>query len=135
MDPASNVPQSLKPIIPFVRHAYQLEKHDPVMSYFCRCFAAQEGIQLRSAHPDNETKKFLLSLMDQLEQSKGKLGPRIEQGQAHVLKFATTVFQTADDEDRAGKSNKYGGFSLSFTFPSAEILPKASLPLHSSLTY
>ncbi len=38
------------------------------MSYYCRYYALQEGINLRSAHPnDPEIKKYLIAQMETLE--------------------------------------------------------------------
>lgn len=54
----------LKKISPFLNHAKTLENADPIMSYFCRYYAVQEGIKLK---PDPETKKILFSEMDKLE--------------------------------------------------------------------
>ena len=74
----SNIPPAMKSIAPFLRNARQLEKVDPIMSYYCKqkymlsliniylglYYAVQNGIKFRS---DDASKKFLLSLMDSLE--------------------------------------------------------------------
>jgi len=109
MDQASNLPASMKPLVPFLKHSQQLEKADPIMSYYCKCYAAQLGIRIRSSNPDDSSKKFLLSLMDQLEQQKSNIGSRLDEpgfGKTHVEKFALKVFHLADEEDLSGKANK-----------------------------
>jgi len=116
-----NPPPSLKQIAPFLKHAHQLEKHDPIMAYYCRYYAVQEGIHLRGSHPDEETKRFLIGLMDQLEKTKQQLGNTLDVpdfGEKHVKAFALRVFQMADDQDRAGNadSNTAKNFYASFQF-------------------
>ncbi len=62
-----NPPVLLKPIIPYLKHAEQLEKVDPLVAYFCLYHAINSGVKLRQTKPDEETKKYLLKLMDQLD--------------------------------------------------------------------
>jgi len=67
----NNLPSSLKPIHPYLIHGNQLEKHDPLMSYYCRLYGLQEGMKLGN---QPEIKRFLLSLMEILEKQKNKFG-------------------------------------------------------------
>lgn len=32
---AAPLPPALKPLVPFTKHAQQLEKHDAIMAYYC----------------------------------------------------------------------------------------------------
>lgn len=102
-------PSSLKGLVPYLKHAAQLKRHDPIMSYYCHCYAVQKGIELRSAKPDEENKRFLLGLMDELEKDKQTLGDKLKEPgmQAdYVERFAFKVFLLADDEDRAGNATR-----------------------------
>lgn len=61
------------------------------------------GIKLRSTSPDDGTKKFLIQIMDQLEQQKVQLGAKVEDSssaQTHCQNFALRVFKLADDEGK-----------------------------------
>lgn len=103
------MPGILAKLGPFIKHAEQLENRDPIMSYYCRYYAVQEGIKMRASNPDEESKKVLLELMDQLEKQKERLADKVEdpeKGEIYVQNFALRVFKMADDEDRAGLANK-----------------------------
>eukprot|EP01129_Flabellula_baltica_P009198 TRINITY_DN371_c0_g1_i2.p1 TRINITY_DN371_c0_g1~~TRINITY_DN371_c0_g1_i2.p1 ORF type:complete len:452 (-),score=114.50 TRINITY_DN371_c0_g1_i2:12-1367(-) len=75
-----------------------------------RCYAVEQGIQLREQHGDqsDDTKRFLLGMMDQLDQEKSKLSAQLNSvdKKEYILNFAVKVFKIADDEDRAGGTNK-----------------------------
>lgn len=68
---------------------------------------------LRTGYPRTpENDAFLMALFDQLEDEKAILAPTHPAltddgaGRAYVLQFASRIFLTADDEDRAGKATK-----------------------------
>lgn len=85
--------------------------------YAGKYYVVQEGIKLRSGGgaTGDDTKKFLLSLMDQLEGQKQALRqsqqqPSVDDEESvkqHITNFALRIFSMADDEDRAGKATKY----------------------------
>eukprot|EP01135_Chromosphaera_perkinsii_P005247 Nk52_evm16s327 gene=Nk52_evmTU16s327 len=112
----TSIPDSLKPLGPFIKHANMFEKKDPIVAYYCRFHVAQEGIKLSKG--DKEGQVYLLGLMDRLEAD--KKNPEIDHealtndivGQAHVEEFAMKLFSHADNEDRAGRANK--GIALTF---------------------
>jgi vacuolar protein sorting-associated protein VTA1 len=103
-----NIPNNLKNLLPYLKHSQILEKKDPIMSYYCKYYVVQEGMKLRTNNPDEKMKKFLSSIIDQLEQQKKKLGNKLNENdnKNYVKNFALKVFQIADDEDRLGKANK-----------------------------
>eukprot|EP01114_Cavostelium_apophysatum_P008280 TRINITY_DN2065_c0_g1_i2.p1 TRINITY_DN2065_c0_g1~~TRINITY_DN2065_c0_g1_i2.p1 ORF type:complete len:368 (-),score=75.81 TRINITY_DN2065_c0_g1_i2:57-1160(-) len=131
---AETPPPSMKPTAPFLVHAQQLEKVDPVMSYYCRYYAVQQGIKLRTANPDNESKKFLISIMDKLEAQKQSLGAKLEEpnmGEPYVQRFALRVFGMADDEDRAGNATKKTALNFYSASQFIEVLTQfGPLPPH-----
>ncbi|XP_070808273.1 vacuolar protein sorting-associated protein VTA1 homolog [Pituophis catenifer annectens] len=103
------LPPQFKPIQHFLRTAQELEKREPVVSYYCRLYAMQTGMKIDSKNP--ECRKFLCKLMDQLEAMKKQLGDNeaITQeivGCAHVENYALKMFLYADNEDRAGQFHK-----------------------------
>lgn len=102
-------PAPLKPILPFIKHAKQLERSDPVMSYYCKLYALQQGIPLIKGMRDDTAKKYLLDLMDEVESEKATLSEILDQEgmtKEYVERFALKVFKFADDEDRSGRANK-----------------------------
>lgn len=102
-------PAPLKPILPFIKHAKQLEGSDPVMSYYCKLYALQQGIPLIKGIRDDQAKKYLLDLMDTLEEEKVSLNDILSQedmNKEYVERFALKVFKFADDEDRSGRAHK-----------------------------
>ncbi|KAK2181582.1 hypothetical protein NP493_391g01007 [Ridgeia piscesae] len=103
------VPASLKPIQHYVKTAVEYDARDPAVSYYCRLYAVQRGMELDKKSPQSRT--FLASLMDVMEQEK-KLNADNEAiqnevvGQAHMENAALQMFLYADNEDRAGKFGK-----------------------------
>ncbi|KAI5451314.1 hypothetical protein NCC49_001909 [Naganishia albida] len=115
--PADSVPAELKPVCEqILRRARELRKADPVMSYWC-CFSAASASMRLPGKRSHEANKFLMNLLDVLEQMKSSLvdpTSGVEHstitdeaaGSAYVENFAMKVFLQADDEDRAGKASK-----------------------------
>ncbi|XP_059144007.1 vacuolar protein sorting-associated protein VTA1 homolog [Physella acuta] len=104
------VPTSLKGVIQkYLRVATEHDKRDPVIAYYCRLYAMQQGMIVDKNSP--EARQFLVSLMDFLEKSKIQLKDEEAVhnelcGQAHVENYALKLFLYADNEDRAGNFNK-----------------------------
>ncbi|CAG5131278.1 unnamed protein product [Candidula unifasciata] len=104
------VPANLKPVVlKYLRVATEHDKRDPVIAYYCRLHAMQQGMAIDKTSP--EARKFLVALMDYLEKSKLQL--KDEEaihnnvcGQAHVENYALKLFLFADNEDRAGRFGK-----------------------------
>ncbi|XP_077443942.1 vacuolar protein sorting-associated protein VTA1 homolog [Stigmatopora argus] len=102
-------PAQLRAVQHHLRTAQEHEKRDPVVAYYCRLYAMQNGMKLDSKTP--ECRKFLVKLMDQLESMKMELSDNesISQevvGNAHIENYALKLFLYADDEDRAGRFHK-----------------------------
>jgi vacuolar protein sorting-associated protein VTA1 len=100
----TTLPPVLKPIQPFIQRANELEQKAPLVAFYCRTYAVQEGLPLISAGSKDkaEAESFLIELMDQLESTKKSLNPNPEEGRATVEIFALKMFKKADDEDRKG---------------------------------
>lgn len=104
------VPASLKAITPYLKHAAQVARADPLLAYYCRFYAVQKGIQVRSTNPDEENKRFLVGLMDSLANEKIPLANQLaldtEEQSEYVQKIAFRAFLMADNEDRAGQATR-----------------------------
>ncbi|XP_060588064.1 vacuolar protein sorting-associated protein VTA1 homolog [Ruditapes philippinarum] len=102
------LPPQLKAIQHYLKTATEHDKRDPVVAYYCRLFALQNGMEIDKKSP--ECRAFHVALMDYLE--KVKTGVDSEAihnevvGQAHMENYALKVFLFADNEDRAGRFNK-----------------------------
>ncbi|CDS82074.1 uncharacterized protein SPSC_02894 [Sporisorium scitamineum] len=108
-EPLPNPPAELKAALPFVQRANELRTADKVIAYWCCYYAAQLGIAGNAK--DNESKMYLLALMDTLEDLKAKLTDNDAvtndaASSAYVENFALKVFVGADNEDRAGKATR-----------------------------
>eukprot|EP00743_Colponemidia_sp_Colp-15_P002257 GILK01002446.1.p1 GENE.GILK01002446.1~~GILK01002446.1.p1 ORF type:complete len:358 (-),score=51.13 GILK01002446.1:267-1295(-) len=97
----------LKPILPYLRRAEELDKHQPIVAYYCRLYAVQEGLKLRTAIPKPDSDKitaFILDQMTLLETQKKSIA--LENGAQDMENFALDVFARADEEDRSGNITK-----------------------------
>lgn len=97
-------PTNLKPILPYIQRANELESKAPLVAFYCRTYAVQEGINFTKNDKSSET--YLLNLMDRLEKDKKTLNPNPEEGRATVEIFALKMFKKADDADRAGNHSQ-----------------------------
>ncbi|KAG5651421.1 hypothetical protein H0H81_008705 [Sphagnurus paluster] len=100
---------ALKPASPYLQRAYELERQDPIMAYWCAYYAAQLGISLKVK--DSASRNVLFALLDALESLKKEIGPEeaIDSepvSSAYVENFALRVFGMADNEDRAGSATR-----------------------------
>ncbi|KAF6160821.1 hypothetical protein GIB67_036022 [Kingdonia uniflora] len=93
-----------KLLLPFLQRADELQKHEPLVSYYCRLFAMEKGLQIPQKNRTKTTNSILISLMNQLEKDKKpiKLAP---DDNLYVEGFASNVFAKADKQDRAGRAD------------------------------
>lgn len=79
---------------------------NPVVSYYCLYYAAKMAIANGPKTP--EVQDYIMEMLGQLEQLKQDLGSGCEAisndviGFAHIENFAIRIFDSADNEDRAG---------------------------------
>jgi len=104
-----NCPPSIKPIQHFLKIATEHEKRDPVITYWCRLAALQNGMSLDKS--SKESLAVLLPLMDWLEKTKKDLADNEAisnevVASAHIENHAMKLFLWADKEDRASNFNK-----------------------------
>ncbi|EGG03939.1 uncharacterized protein MELLADRAFT_89755 [Melampsora larici-populina 98AG31] len=107
--PAS--PLELKSIMPYLQRAREMEKVDPVITYWCSFHAAQTCMSVQPVEPESRT--FLMKLLDYLEQvgSTASLSDHDAitnnmAATAYVENFALKIFDGADQEDLKGNSTK-----------------------------
>ncbi|KAI8602531.1 Vta1 like-domain-containing protein [Dissophora ornata] len=106
---ASNLPEGLKSIGPYLQRAAQLQERDPVVSYYANYYAAKLAIP--KAGQDNANRAFVVELLDTLEKQRKEIGDNEAisndlVGGAHIENFALKIFSKADDEDRAGQGSQ-----------------------------
>ncbi|KAI0721387.1 Vta1 like-domain-containing protein [Cerioporus squamosus] len=99
------IPPELKAITPYLQRADELQKNDPVASYWCAYYAAQQGIALKVK--ESAARHFLFDLLGLLERMKTDIGPNDAvhdepASAAYMENFALRVFAGADNEDRNG---------------------------------
>ncbi|OAV91714.1 hypothetical protein PTTG_07266 [Puccinia triticina 1-1 BBBD Race 1] len=105
--PAS--PAGLKSVNPYLQRAKEMEKVDPVISYWCAFHAAQTCMSIGHNEPDS--REFLMRLLDLLEQAKAQLSDNDAitnnlAATAYVENFALKIFEGADKEDQQGLSTR-----------------------------
>ncbi|KAG1327316.1 MAMMALIAN LYST-INTERACTING PROTEIN 5 [Cocos nucifera] len=105
-----------KALLPYLQRADELQKHEPLVAYYCRLFAMEKGLRIPQKERTKTTNALLVSLMNQLEKDKKslKLGP---EDSLYVEGFASNVFAKADKQDRAGRAD----LSTAKTFYAASI--------------
>lgn len=107
---ASVIPPSLKLVTAAIRRAEELE-NDPspeakVVSYFCRLYAVSKASKLCSP-PGPAEGSFLMAQMDILEKLKSAgLDTDHDRAYQTCKDYAMTVFNKADEVDRAGLADK-----------------------------
>eukprot|EP00088_Acartia_fossae_P046765 TRINITY_DN505_c0_g1_i4.p1 TRINITY_DN505_c0_g1~~TRINITY_DN505_c0_g1_i4.p1 ORF type:complete len:312 (+),score=87.97 TRINITY_DN505_c0_g1_i4:46-981(+) len=102
-------PNSIKSIQHFLKTAVEHESRDPVITYWCRLAALQNGMSLDKS--SKESLAVLLPLMDWLEATKkGQTSNDAIVNEvvasAHIENHAMKLFLWADKEDRASHFNK-----------------------------
>ncbi|KNZ57110.1 hypothetical protein VP01_2239g5 [Puccinia sorghi] len=105
--PAS--PAGLKSINPYLQRAKEMEKVDPVISYWCAFHAAQTCMSI--GHNEPESREFLMRLLDLLEHAKAQLSDNDAitnnlAATAYVENFGLKIFDSADKEDQQGLSTR-----------------------------
>ncbi|OIS99134.1 PREDICTED: protein HOMOLOG OF MAMMALIAN LYST-INTERACTING PROTEIN 5-like [Nicotiana attenuata] len=93
-----------KLLLPYLQRADELQKHEPLVAYYCRLYAMERGLKIPQSDRTKTTGALLVSLMKQLEKDKMslKLGP---DDHLHLEGFALNVFAKADKQDRAGRAD------------------------------
>ncbi|KAI3973817.1 hypothetical protein MKX01_030393 [Papaver californicum] len=93
-----------KLLLPYLQRADELQKHEPLVAYYCRLYAMERGLKIPSNQRTKTTNSLLISLMNQLEKDKKsiQLGP---EESMYVEGFASNVFGKADKIDRAGRAD------------------------------
>ncbi|XP_034679947.1 protein HOMOLOG OF MAMMALIAN LYST-INTERACTING PROTEIN 5-like [Vitis riparia] len=99
---SENEPAKL--LLPYLQRADELQKHEPLVAYYCRLYAMERGLKIPQGERTKTTNSLLISLMKQLEKDKKalNLGP---DDHLHLEGFASNVFARADKQDRAGRAD------------------------------
>lgn len=103
------IPPELKKITPFIKRAEELDKdksapESRLVAYYCRQYAVHLGIPLAG---NAATKACLGEILNDLEKEKATMDNFTRDEAAFLCrKFAETIFNKADAEDRAGNANK-----------------------------
>lgn len=111
-----NENEPAKLLLPYLQRADELQKHDPLVAYYCRLYAMERGLKIPQTERTKTTNSLLISLMKQLEKDKKSLELTPDDG-LHIEGFALNVFAKADKQDRAGRADK----STAKTFYAASI--------------
>ncbi|KAF8469627.1 Vta1 like-domain-containing protein [Kalaharituber pfeilii] len=109
--PLAKPPPKLKPIMPFITRAHQIDKVDPVIAYWCYYWAVQIILSGSLHTGDAECTAYTTALLDDLEARKDKLLPNDAvtddlAAQAYVENFAMRVFNNADNALQARKVSR-----------------------------
>ncbi|KAL9664244.1 hypothetical protein QQ045_019643 [Rhodiola kirilowii] len=93
-----------KLLLPYLQRADELQKHEPLVAYYCRLYAMERGLKIPQGERTKTTNALLVSLMKQLEKDKKSvtLGP---DDNLYLEGFASNVFAKADKQDRAGRAD------------------------------
>lgn len=101
---AASLPAKLKikDITPFAVRASQLEKHKPIVSYWCNYYIIDQILSKGLHSADDECMQYTTTLMDKLEQTKTEQAGNDAivddiAAKAYIEQFALDTFQRADD--------------------------------------
>jgi vacuolar protein sorting-associated protein VTA1 len=56
-----------KGLLPYLQRADELQKHEPLVAYYCRLYAMEKGMRIPQKERTKTTNSLLISLMNQLE--------------------------------------------------------------------
>ncbi|XP_061345446.1 protein HOMOLOG OF MAMMALIAN LYST-INTERACTING PROTEIN 5 [Gastrolobium bilobum] len=100
----ANENEPAKQLLPYLQRADELQKHEPLVAYYCRLYAMEQGLKIPQSERTKTTNALLVSLMKQLEKDKKsiQLGP---EDNLYLEGFALNVFGKADKQDRAGRAD------------------------------
>ncbi|KAL2944749.1 MAMMALIAN LYST-INTERACTING PROTEIN-like protein 5 [Bienertia sinuspersici] len=99
---SDNEPAKL--LLPYLQRADELQKHEPLVAYYCRLYAMERGLKIPQSERTKTTSSLLMSLMKQLEKDKKSLTLSPDD-HLHLEGFALNVFSKADKQDRAGRAD------------------------------
>ncbi len=116
---AVEIPPSIKKKVqaPILR-AHELEKAEPIISYYCKYYAIQQILSTGLHHSDPQVADYATHLLDDIETMKTSnpglvsedareiVGDEIA-AQAYVESFATKVFSNADHQVHIKKTTRY----------------------------
>ncbi|KAM7492739.1 hypothetical protein LguiA_035660 [Lonicera macranthoides] len=105
-----------KELLPYLQRADELQKHQPLVSYYCRLYAMERGLKIPQSERSNA---LLVSLVKQLEKDKMSLKSGTDDN-LHLEGFASSIFAKADNQDWAGRADLYAK-STAKTFYAASI--------------
>ncbi|CAL1354089.1 unnamed protein product [Linum trigynum] len=113
-----------KLLLPYLQRADELQKHEPLVAYYCRLYAIERGLRIPQKDRTKTTNALLVSLMNQLEKVKKavKLGP---EDNYFLEGFAQNFFSKADKQDRAGRAD----LNTAKTFYAASIFSEIIISL------
>ena len=95
--------QVQRQVKPFLARADEMESRNPLVSFYCRVYVAEQLVELRKEETIDGLDMILLQVMDAAERVKATIpGGVPEDGPKQMEDFALFVFTGADDEDRTG---------------------------------
>lgn len=110
---AASLPAKLKikEITPFAVRAAQLEKHKPIVSYWCNYYIIDQILSKGLHSADDECMQYTTALMDKLEQTKTEQAGNDAivddiAAKAYIEQFALDTFQRADDAIHSNKASR-----------------------------
>ncbi|KAJ1902221.1 hypothetical protein LPJ66_000216 [Kickxella alabastrina] len=108
MSTLNDVPAELKHIQPYIQRSQEIHTIDPVISYFCKYYAARLAI---TSPASPTTQPYISHLLTILEQEKTQLQQTSQMqndqiAAQHCTMFALKIFAKADSEDRLGGAGK-----------------------------
>ncbi|KAL3320543.1 Vacuolar protein sorting-associated protein vta1 [Cichlidogyrus casuarinus] len=101
----STIPNNLKPISSYVKIAAEHDSKDALISYYCRMYAVQKGMEIKNKGKDDQV--YLVSLMDALEKTKSQyasneLFKSESLAKKHLQAYTLNVFRKAYYDDLNG---------------------------------
>jgi vacuolar protein sorting-associated protein VTA1 len=91
-----------KKLLPYLKRADELESREPLASFYCRLYVAEQLMKTRVAG-DADTDAALIHVLDEAEKLKPSLGPDLTvQGPIAFQQFCRELFDAALEGESAG---------------------------------
>jgi vacuolar protein sorting-associated protein VTA1 len=111
MAAAELCPPSLKPIEMFIERGVDFDPVNPIIGYYCRVYALQQGIDVCDKSDPN-AQEYIKNLLQQCEARRAVLSPNVEQHRDELVAFTTGMFERCVSAYRAGNVDR--GLAVDF---------------------
>ncbi|KAI5066275.1 hypothetical protein GOP47_0018899 [Adiantum capillus-veneris] len=90
-----------KPLLPYLRRANEIQKYEPLVTYYCRLYAKNRVLKIPLNERTKATDMMLSTLMQQLTEDTKSI-QLSSNDSLYIENFALSMFMRADKQERSG---------------------------------